>query len=108
MKVAVVGSRTLSLDLTRYIPPEADCILSGGAKGIDQAAESYARSHGLRLKIFAPEYARYGRGAPFVRNRAMVEEADLVVAIWDGIYRGTQYTVDYAKKQGKPVKIYLV
>lgn len=35
MKVAVVGSRTLSLDLTRYIPPEADCILSGGAKGID-------------------------------------------------------------------------
>lgn len=38
----------------------------------------------------------------------MVEEADLVVAIWDGISRGTQYTVDYAKKQGKPVKIYLV
>lgn len=108
MNVAVIGSRGLEIDLSPYIPPGAGCILSGGAKGIDQCAQRYAQSRGLPFRLFPPDYARYGRGAPFVRNRAMVDAADFVVAVWDGVSRGTRYTIDYAKKQGKPVQVHLL
>ena len=35
------------------------------------------------------------------RNRYMVSLSDSVIAIWDGVSRGTKYTYLYAQKQGK-------
>ncbi len=41
------------------------------------------------------------------RNRFMVNNSDLVIAVWNGYFKGgTAYTVRYAKKQSK--KIYLI
>lgn len=37
------------------------------------------------------------------RNREMVEIADRVLVIWDGISRGSKYTAAYAKELGKPL-----
>lgn len=107
MKLAVIGSRGLTVDdLSPYIPADTDEIISGGAKGIDTCAREYARKAGLRLTEFQPEYERYGRyAAPLKRNEKIVEAADRVLAFWDGASRGTRYTVDYAKKLGKPVEI---
>lgn len=31
--------------------------------------------------------------------------SDCLIAFWDGTSRGTKYTIDYAKQQGKPIKI---
>ena len=39
----------------------------------------------------------------FVRNRYMVDKADVVVCAYNGQKGGTQYTVDYALKQNKIV-----
>jgi nucleoside 2-deoxyribosyltransferase len=36
-----------------------------------------------------------------------VDNADMVLAFWDGSSHGTKYTIDYAKRMGKPVKIYV-
>ncbi|HIT18941.1 MAG TPA: DUF2493 domain-containing protein [Candidatus Fimivivens faecavium] len=109
MKVAVVGSRTLTgIDLAPYIPAEATAIVSGGAKGVDALAAEYARRRGLPLWIYRPDYDRYGRAAPIVRNRTIAENCDLLVAIWDGFSRGTSYTVEYAKKIRKPYRVYLI
>ena len=33
----------------------------------------------------------------------MVDMADAVLIVWDGVSRGTKYTLDYAKKQNKPI-----
>ena len=39
------------------------------------------------------------------RNRYMVDNSDLVLAVWNGEKRGgTWYTIDYALKKGKPVR----
>ena len=65
MKVAVIGSRNLTVeDLGQYLPKETTEIVSGGAKGIDTCAREYANTKGLKLTEFLPEYNRYGRGAP--------------------------------------------
>ena len=50
--------------------------------------------------------ARLGRGAGFVRNRAIVEAANVVVAFWDGRSRGTAHTIGLAREAGRQVVVY--
>ena len=109
MKVAVIGSRGLTLDdLGQYLPAECTEIVSGGARGIDTCARYYARSHGLALKEFLPDYRTYGKQAPLIRNRYIVDYADLVLAFWDGSSHGTKSVIDYCKSIKKPLKIFMV
>lgn len=95
-------------NLGDYLPPEVTEIVSGGAKGIDTCAGEYAREHGLKLTEFLPDYRRYGRAAPLVRNREIVAYADQVLAFWDGKSPGTKYVIDQCKKQKKTVTVHLL
>lgn len=105
MKIAIVGSRDRWVDnLDRYVSQE-DEIVSGGAEGIDRCAAEYAREHGMALTEFLPQYARYGRGAPMVRNRQIVEYADRIVVFWNGHSKGSASVIAYAKKCGKPCEV---
>lgn len=114
MRVAIVGSRNIEYDkmkekayglLCRHIPANATEIVSGGAVGIDTLAEIYAKQNGLPTKIFKPDYARYGKRAPLVRNDEIVGYAQYVLAIWDGNSHGTAYTVATCIQKGVPVKV---
>lgn len=105
--VAVIGSRGIKqVDLARYLPAETTMLVSGGAVGVDTLAEEYAHRHGLPIRIIRPDYAQYGRKAPLLRNKLIVDCADLVVAIWDGSSHGTAFTVNYARERGVPVRVY--
>ena len=108
MRVAIVGSRDLSVDIEKYIPENTTEIVSGGARVIDTLAERWADQHNIPKLILKPDYDKYGRSAPIRRNETIVSAADMVVAIWDGKSRGTKFTIDYAKKCGIPVKIVLI
>ena len=108
MRVAIVGSRNLMVDIAKYIPANTTEIVSGGARGVDTLAERWADQNNIPKVIFKPDYKRHGRASPIKRNVLIVEAADLVVAIWDGESRGTKFTIDYAKQVGKPVQIVLI
>ena len=86
----------------KYIP---DTIVSGGARGADTYAKEFAIKHNLKLIEFLPDYEKYGRKAPLVRNKLIVENCDCLIAFGDGKSRGTKYTLEYATKLGKPTKI---
>ena len=106
MKLLIAGSRSITdFDLTPYIPPEVDTIISGGANGIDTIAEQYADMHKLSKIILRPDYRRYKRGAPLKRNDAMIEMADSVLVIWDGVSKGSKHTIDYAQKLNKEINV---
>ena len=106
MKIAVVGSRNLDeVDIDKYISPDVDEIVSGGAAGVDTCAAEYARENGLKLTEFLPEYKKYGRRAPIVRNKQIVDYADKVIAFWDGSSRGTLSVIKYAEMMGKPLEV---
>jgi predicted Rossmann fold nucleotide-binding protein DprA/Smf involved in DNA uptake len=108
MKIAVVGSRTLSvLNLEEYLPRECTEIVSGGARGIDSCAANFAKKKGLRLTEFLPDYSSFGKAAPLIRNKEIVNYADVVFVFWDGVSRGSRFVIDYAKKIGKPCRIFL-
>ena len=106
--VAVVGSRSITdADLAKYIPQDATCLVSGGAEGVDTLAERYAKEHGIPIRVIRPNYELYGKHAPILRDKQIVECADLVVAVWDGVSTGTAFTVDYAHERNVPVRLYI-
>ncbi|WP_084212177.1 DUF2493 domain-containing protein [Geoalkalibacter subterraneus] len=81
-------------------------IISGGAKGVDQAGEQWARRNDIPIERFDPDWKRFGRGAGPMRNREMAQNADALIAIWDGKSKGTHNMIDLAKRQGLEVFIY--
>lgn len=107
MKVAVIGSRNVSVNtLRRYLPADTTEIVSGGARGVDNCAAQYARASGLKLTLFLPEYPKYGKRAPLYRNLQIIDYADCVFAFWDGNSHGTQFVIERCRKQGKPLYIF--
>jgi len=113
-RVAVVGSRKfinwsqLSKTLSETLEEE-DEIVSGGAIGVDSMAQRYAKEHGHNIHIYYPRYNRFGKGATFVRNRKIVENADLVLAFYaKGFFGqgGTSNTAKYARELKVELKEY--
>ena len=109
MTIAIVGSRGLTVsDFTPYLPEgQIEKIVSGGAKGIDSDAAAFARAGGIALEEIKPNYERYGRGAPIVRNKQIVDAADLTLIFWDGASKGTKSVIDYCRKQGRRYLLYI-
>ncbi len=108
MKLAVIGSRKLvNIVIDQHIPAGVNEIVSGGAIGVDFLAAEYAKRKALRLTEFLPQYKRYGRAAPIVRNKEIVDYADKILVFWDGISKGACSVIKYAKKAGKPCEVIL-
>lgn len=106
MKVAVIGSRGLKVDnLGEYLPKRTTEIISGGAKGVDACAREYAISHNIKLTEILPEYEKYGKSAPLKRNMTIIENADIVLAFWDGKSNGTRFVIEKCREMGKEIKI---
>lgn len=109
MRVAVVGSRSFSdynlLAAHLHRVKGVEMIVSGGARGADQLGERWARQHGIQIRIFKPDWQRHGKSAGVIRNREIVDNADMVIAFWDGQSKGTQHTVEIARKQGVAVQV---
>ncbi len=107
MKVAVIGSRGLWVEnLEEYLPEDTTEIVSGGARGVDTCAKNYAVRNNIKLTEFLPEYDKYGKIAPLLRNNEIIAYADIVLAFWDGQSRGTSYVISKCKQTGVPVKVY--
>ncbi len=106
MKIAVIGSRGLKIDnLEAYLPNGVTEIISGGAKGVDTSAREFAVEHRLKLTEFLPDYKRYGHVSPLKRNITIIENADLVLAFWDDVSRGTKYVIDNCRERDIPIKV---
>lgn len=118
LRVAVVGSRSLHPkggrphaaalavveSFVAALPPDA-VVVSGGAVGPDRWAERAARARGLTVAVFLPDWERHGKRAGFVRNEQIVANADGVLAVWDGVSRGTMDTVNRAQQRGIPARV---
>lgn len=106
MKLMIAGSRSLeTVDLSAYVTKDVELIITGGASGVDTLAEKYADDHKISKLVLRPDYNRYKKAAPLKRNEIMVEIADEILVIWDGKSKGSAYTVKYAQKIGKPVRV---
>lgn len=83
-------------------------IISGGAKGVDQLGEKYAKENGLTLTQCIPDWDKYGKSAGFRRNEEMAERAQGLIAIWDGKSNGTKHMIEVATKKGLHLVVHKV
>ena len=106
MRLAIIGSRICPpVDIASYISVNPDIIVSGGATGADAYAKEYAIKNNIPIVENLPEYWKYGRRAPIMRNIQIVENCDFLLAFWNGHSRGTKFTINYARKKGIPYKV---
>ena len=109
MKVAIIGSRNLEIEIPEEaIPKSTEQIISGSAEGIDRKARTFAEEHHIQILEILPDYQRYQKSAPLKRNDDIIEMSDMVIAFWDGKSRGTKYVIDKCRQLDKPIKIYTV
>ena len=79
-------------------------IVTGMARGADLMGLRYAQERGLVYERYPADWARYGKRAGFIRNKAMADHSDMLLAFWDGESKGTRNMIKTMLKQGKPVK----
>jgi len=115
MRLAVVGTRTfervdlVDAHLDRWRSQHSPLIIvSGGARGADRLAASYAKRHCLELLQFRADWAQHGRRAGAIRNRQIVDNADALVAFWDELSPGTRITLEMAARGGVPAMVVTV
>ena len=105
MKIGVIGSRSITaanfdgLDINQW-----DIVVTGGATGVDSLIEEYCKLHGIRVKVYKPDY-RLGRGAPHIRNDKIIRESDRIIAMWDGKSKGTKSVIEKCKRSGKQITV---
>ena len=124
MKLGITGSRTITqFDFIPYFTMQdkdfrsfclkhglgrrkITMVITGGARGIDTLAFQTAESVGIRNLQFLPDRKKFpGKlvlKAFQERNRQIVDNCDILLAIWDGKSHGTKNTLVYARKVNKP------
>jgi len=80
-------------------------ILSGRARGADTLGENYGVSKGIRVDVYPANWDKYGKSAGYRRNAEMANDADALVAFWDGKSRGTMHMINLAKEKGLQVRV---
>ena len=80
-------------------------ILSGLAKGADTLAVKYANEHNYQWHGYAADWGRFGKSAGIRRNTQMADNADALIAFWDGSSRGTKNMIEQAQAKGLQIRI---
>ena len=80
-------------------------VVSGHATGADALGERYAQERGLMCDAHPADWNKHGRAAGPIRNAEMAEEADALIAFWDGVSIGTKNMIDTAKSKGLKVAV---
>lgn len=112
MKVIIAGSRDASAEAVRRALetcPWTDLVttvVSGMAAGADREGELWASERGLAVERFPADWKTFGKRAGPVRNKEMSENADGLIAVWDGNSRGTANMIELAQKRGLRVFVY--
>lgn len=80
-------------------------IVHGGAEGVDTIAGEVAEEHDIPVKVFDPQWEKYGKAAGPERNRIMAQYSDSLMAIWDGESKGTEDMIEKALSHGLDVYV---
>lgn len=111
MRVIIAGSRdgvTLR-DVIKAVGEsslEVSVVLSGTAGGADKLGESWASQNSVPVERYPARWNEEGKAAGFIRNSHMADNAEALIAVWDGESRGTAHMIAVAKNKGLEVFVY--
>lgn len=131
MKLIIAGSRNIT-DYTVLFKAistyniqisDIECIISGGAPGVDSLAEIFAKDNAIPFKLYKAEwdnldvpnaiikenrFGKYNTRAGLDRNELMAKDGDILLAIWDGKSSGTRHMISCMERLNKIICVYMV
>lgn len=113
MNLAIVGYRYFNdynkfkTIVDNYIKENGvpEYIVSGGAMGVDTMAEKYAKEKNIKVKVFKPDWQKFGKAAGILRNTDIVANSTHVLALPSLKSVGTYDTINKAKNSNKSVTV---
>ncbi len=112
MRTIIAGSRSITdygtivyamqLAANRGITPVTQ-LVCGMARGVDMLGHHWATERHVPIAPFpvtVADWLKVGRSAGHLRNAVMAQNADALVAIWDGHSRGTASMIRLAGHHG--------
>ena len=111
-RVIVAGSRTITnyrvvkenLDkiFSKHWPTSIVC---GEARGADMLGRRYAQENRIQVDSYPANWGIYGKQAGYIRNEKMANNADALVAFWDGTSAGTKHMIETAKEKNLQIRV---
>jgi hypothetical protein len=112
IKLCISGGRDfndyelLKLKLNEYKKKYKDLvIITGCAQGADILAVRYARQNDLKFQTYKANWLKYSKGAGFINNQTLYNNADIIICFWDGKSHGTGHMIRICKQGKKPFEI---
>ena len=112
MRTIIAGSRTATKEQVYTainqcsFKNEISVVICGTAKGADTYGKEYAIENNIKVVDFFPNWNLYGKSAGYRRNVEMAENADALIAIWNGSSKGTKHMIDIATLKNLKLFIY--
>lgn len=111
-RVIVAGSRTMEdyefvkehLDkvFSKHKPTSIVC---GEAKGADALGRKYAIEKHIKIDSFPADWTGKGKQAGYLRNEQMAQNADALIAFWNGTSAGTKHMINTARNRNLQVRV---
>lgn len=113
MKVIIAGCRDCwawdkLLDAIEEAQFDIKTVLCGGASGVDRMGEHFATEMNIPVQYWLADWHTNGKAAGPIRNRKMAENADALIALWDGKSPGTKNMIETARKKGLKVYVKMI
>lgn len=114
MNIVICGSRNFDdyklfqVEMDEFLnmrEKETITLVSGGARGADSMARTYAQKYDYKFKEYLADWDGLGKKAGFVRNAQMLEIADTIIAFWDGKSKGTAHMIKEAIRRNIPLVV---
>lgn len=110
MRVIIAGSRDITemahindaVAASKFLIHQVVC---GMARGVDLLGKEWAEAVGIPVAKFPADWNKHGKRAGYLRNEQMADNADALIAIWDGVSKGTANMIETARK--KKLKVYV-
>ena len=110
MKVCISGSRVgISSSLVYNILltklPEDATILVGDARGTDEYVKDWCDARIVKVKctVFKADWDEYGKLAGIIRNKEMIDQANMLIYFRYNKSKGTTNTIDLARAKKIPI-----
>jgi len=113
MRTIIAGSRDAT-DIRELLSAIKKCdweitqVVCGMARGADTLGLRWANRMQIPVAKFPANWDLYGKSAGYRRNAQMAENADALIALWDGKSRGTGHMVDIARASGLKLLIHQI